>query len=279
METAERKILMEERRNFLRELRRKRQHEGLAEIKSALFKKTLTDDFKPSLEKYIANKTDEIGKELSVYTKREDIIACWENIRKRMRYENLPYSPIVDYSTQEKFQTLSIEQIVSLGVKYIGNCAWIVMFDNLIAIGKINDNPIVPPKNQKEISIDEELIQPVFDFVKSFFDEQDQKTLWVLLNGGVKGGHKLIFKGNSNQFVFVFRLLSIYGKMPDDLVRVNEWICKNFSFMKMVDGKMKIFDFNEGSVKNILERNHQSLPKPKRFEIRGLPYTENKRDE
>ncbi|CAN5915558.1 hypothetical protein BH11BAC7_BH11BAC7_26320 [soil metagenome] len=219
MEIAERKKQLEQRRKL--------RSDTLKRIKNLSFENKIPEKYRIELEKFINEKLEEVGKELSKFSEREEIAEQWENIKKRIRFENILTNSLVDYSTQEKLSTLSDSHAVSLGVNYVGNCAIIVSIDNLMAIGKIEGNSKPSKENKKAIPIlADELMGRYLheDDLSSFicvfsepisFKLKNKRIVWMGSEGALVylvkesiSPHKLLAINLDQRYLFIMKYFS-----------------------------------------------------------------------
>ena len=82
-----------------------------------------------------------------------------------------------------------------------------------------------------------------------FFDPSDRPSLKELLQGHPVD-RKLIFNGNQNRLVEVFRRLSYNGCLHETSTTLRDWLCMHFSYR----AKAGIADLSQNSVWDILSK-------------------------
>lgn len=111
-----------------------------------------------------------------------------------------------------------------------------------------------PPSITKEIQITEEGIAQSLKALAPYFEKNDLEEIQnsdesILQSSSLKQvlsgksiGRKLVFKGYSAQFVYLFLQLKESGKIIDTKVKINEWVCKNFLYTNRKTKKSSPFD-------------------------------------
>jgi hypothetical protein len=82
-----------------------------------------------------------------------------------------------------------------------------------------------------------------------FFDPADRAALKALLRGQ-SVSQKLVFKGNQNQLVEVFRRLAYNGFLHESRTTLRDWLCGHFAYRS----KTGIADLSRNSVWDILSK-------------------------
>jgi len=108
-----------------------------------------------------------------------------------------------------------------------------------------------PVLSGKSILIDTEIIEPLFDELKMYFEGKEEQLKTVLKGEDIF--EKLAWPLNQNQFSNLFQRLHKTNGIKNNFSQITTWICKNFI---QKNGK----DFNEVSVYDTL-REKSNPPK------------------
>lgn len=101
-----------------------------------------------------------------------------------------------------------------------------------------------------------------------FFDPADRAALKTLLRGQ-SVSQKLVFNGNQNQLVEVFRRLSYNGTLHESWSNIRDWLCGHFSYRS----KIGVTDLSRNSVWDILSKaKGEPSPKSRICTFGWLPY-------
>lgn len=150
----------------------------------------------------------------------------------------------------------------------------------LKAINKISDNRIPeevlrdkktdskPSSEEPVIYVIESHRKVLFNDLKGCFYKKNHSALKQILNGTVKDASlKVIFRGNANQLVDVFRIYAIDKKLPFPKRDIAKWICNHFIYL--AENKSTPDFFDPAATENMIYG--QRLPaKGKRITLSGL---------
>jgi hypothetical protein len=101
-----------------------------------------------------------------------------------------------------------------------------------------------------------------------FFDPADRAALKALLQGQ-SVSKKLVFNGNQNQLVEVFRRLSYNGFLHESWTALRDWLFRHFAYRY----KMGIADLSQNSVWDILSKaKGEPAGKSRICNVEWLPY-------
>lgn len=110
-----------------------------------------------------------------------------------------------------------------------------------------------------------EIVQTVFDFIKDFFNTEQQNELKQVIETGSIASEKMLFKSNGNRLTDTFKKLIehdfITGCQKTDLIN---WIISNFTFIHQKKEKAFIYD----TVEKTISRNDNPCKSPL-IEIEG----------
>ena len=108
-------------------------------------------------------------------------------------------------------------------------------------------------------SINIELIEPLFEILKGFFDVEQQNELHSILKTFGNATHKLLFKGYANRLCHTFRELIekdiITGMTKKELI---DWLVLNFQSTH----NREIKDLNRGTTEKSISSNEYNCKKP-----------------
>jgi hypothetical protein len=100
-----------------------------------------------------------------------------------------------------------------------------------------------------KITLTRERLADLLGCLEVFFDPSDRLLLKELLQGH-SIGHKLVFNGNQNRLVEVFRRLSYNGFLHESWTALRDWLCLHFSYRS----KTGTVDLSQNSVWDILSK-------------------------
>lgn len=104
--------------------------------------------------------------------------------------------------------------------------------------------------------------------LKVFFDPSDRPALKELLQGHPVD-HKLVFNGNQNRLVEVFRRLSYNGFLYASWSALRDWLCGHFSYRS----KSGVIELSQNSVWDILSKaKGEPTGKSRICSLGWLPY-------
>jgi len=104
--------------------------------------------------------------------------------------------------------------------------------------------------------------------LKPFFTPKDHADLANLIRGEFPK-HKLLVKGNGNQFVEVFRQIRLNNILTEHFTKIRDWICHYFTYNKSTVGVTK---FDPEYVYKVLTAKKSKLPKHNRIQIGGRDF-------
>jgi len=113
------------------------------------------------------------------------------------------------------------------------------------------------PAPQLNIRLSHEELMTLHHELAVFFNAEDHEPLMQLLQGGTSE-RKLLFKGNQNRLVEVFRRLKYNGFLFETSTGIRDWLCNNFLYLSKT-GARKL---NPHSVCDILSKA-KGEPSPK----------------
>jgi len=113
----------------------------------------------------------------------------------------------------------------------------------------------------KEITINEDCIEPLKNILKDYFSQEEREKLSILIDGDSIEGH-IIFLGNCIKLVDVFLRLKEKGKIRENGEDINKWICKYFKYIN----KKQPRKFEKDNVHKILTVQ-QTISKPNKIEL------------
>jgi hypothetical protein len=245
---------------------------ALAKIRASIEEQTLPDGFQTELDAATSKAIDKIERELLIFTKREEIIAEWEEIKKRMRFAHIKVSPLFDYSSANTLAKIKPKQAKQLGPQYLGECVAIIAVDRLVNIGKIK--PKTSLTGHLSVYAREEFVENLADGLKERFEHKREEDLKQLLKG-IEPRIPLIFRGFGSTLIFTLKRAyeSNWFSCPNknDFI---EWICKSFEY---ASGKKNPRSFSKGQVSKIIYSTEYSIPRSRKIEIEGLIDLKNKR--
>ena len=89
-----------------------------------------------------------------------------------------------------------------------------------------------------KLNLTSEHLADLLGCLEVFFDPSDRSALKRLLQGHPVD-HKLVFNGNQNRLVEVFRRLSYNGFLYESSTALRDWLCEHFSYRsKIAVGKL-----------------------------------------
>jgi hypothetical protein len=100
-----------------------------------------------------------------------------------------------------------------------------------------------------KLNLTPERLADLLGCLEVFFDPSDRSALKELLQGHPVD-HKLVFNGNQNCFVEVFRRLSYNGFLHESWTTLRDWLCGHFSYRS----KSGIVELSPNSVWDILSK-------------------------
>ena len=100
-----------------------------------------------------------------------------------------------------------------------------------------------------KLNLSAEQLADLLGCLEVFFDRYDRSTLKALLQGHLVD-HKLVFNGNQNRLVEVFRRLTYNGFLHESWTSLREWLCGYFAYRS----KTGIADLSRNSVWDILSK-------------------------
>ncbi len=86
--------------------------------------------------------------------------------------------------------------------------------------------PVIP-----EIKVKTEIIEPLFNILKEFFDASQHKDLRAALEGKMIN-YPLVFLSRGNRLILVFENLKQREMIISDSLTIKYWLLKNFKFFK-----------------------------------------------
>jgi len=105
------------------------------------------------------------------------------------------------------------------------------------------------PVPQLNIRLSQEELMALYHELAGFFNEDDHELLMQLLQGGTSE-RKLLFKGNQNRLVEVFRRLKYNGFLFETSTGIRDWLCNNFLYLSKTGAR----NLNPHSVWDILSK-------------------------
>jgi hypothetical protein len=100
-----------------------------------------------------------------------------------------------------------------------------------------------------KLNLTPERLADLLGCLEVFFDPSDRPLLKDLLQGH-SVDHKLVFNGNQNRLVEVFRRLSYNGFLDESWSSLRDWLCGHFAYRS----KTGITDLSQNSVWDILSK-------------------------
>ncbi|NTV02991.1 MAG: hypothetical protein HGB04_09475 [Chlorobiaceae bacterium] len=100
-----------------------------------------------------------------------------------------------------------------------------------------------------KLNLTPERLADLLGCLEVFFDPSDRPALKALFQGHPVD-HKLIFNGNQNRLVEVFRRLSYNGLLHESWTMIREWLCGHFTYRS----KTGVADLSRNSVWDILSK-------------------------
>lgn len=100
-----------------------------------------------------------------------------------------------------------------------------------------------------KLNLSEEQLADLVGCLEVFFDPADRSDLKALIQGDPVD-HKLVFNGNQNRLVEVFRRLSYNGFLYESWTSIRDWLCCHFAYRS----KTGISDLSMNSVWDILSK-------------------------
>ncbi|WP_041702179.1 hypothetical protein [Prosthecochloris aestuarii] len=115
--------------------------------------------------------------------------------------------------------------------------------------GTLNVESKASHRDEIKLTLTDEQFAELLGCLKVFFDPTDRVALKALLRGQ-SVSQKLVFNGNQNQLVEVFRRLSYNGLLHESWTALRDWLCGNFSYLS----NKGITDLSGSSVWDILSK-------------------------
>ncbi|TCD47675.1 hypothetical protein [Chlorobium sp. N1] len=120
--------------------------------------------------------------------------------------------------------------------------------DQVVA-GERKDAAVTAPPATIKLTLTPEQLADLSGCLEVFFDPSDRPGLTELLQGR-SVGRKLVFNGNQNRLVEVFRRLSYNGFLYESSTVLRDWLCGHFAYRS----KAGIADLSQNSVWDILSK-------------------------
>lgn len=119
-----------------------------------------------------------------------------------------------------------------------------------------------------KLNLTPECLADLLGCLEVFFDPSDRLALKSLLQGHPVD-HKLVFNGNQNRLVEVFRRLSYNGFLHNSWTSIRNWLCGHFAYRP----KTGIADLRQNSVWDILSKARgEPTGKSRICNFEWLPY-------
>lgn len=115
--------------------------------------------------------------------------------------------------------------------------------------GKSNVESGAGHRDTIKLNLTDEQLTELLGCLKVYFDPVDRVALKALLRGQMVS-QKLVFNGNQNQLVEVFRRLSYNGFLHESWTALREWLFGHFAYLS----KTGIVDLSQNSVWDILSK-------------------------
>jgi hypothetical protein len=109
------------------------------------------------------------------------------------------------------------------------------------AVAKIKPKKTSAVK-QGEVCVKKELEDVLFNDLKDCFSENSHEALKQLFKGTASADLKVIFMGNANQLVDVFRIYAEDKKIASSKREIGEWICHHFMYLAKNESTPNFFD-------------------------------------
>lgn len=100
-----------------------------------------------------------------------------------------------------------------------------------------------------KLNLTDEQLAELLGCLVVFFDPADRVALKAVLQGQMVS-QKLVFNGNQNQLVEVFRRLSYNGFLHESWTSLRDWLCGHFAYRS----KTGIADLSRNSVWDVLSK-------------------------
>ena len=145
--------------------------------------------------------------------------------------------------------------------------AYAVVIEQLAA-SKEQDRDSTAHQSSIKLNLTPERFADLLGCLEVFFGPSDRPVLKALLQG-YSDDRKLVFNGNQNRLVEVFRRLSYNGFLHESWTCIREWLCAHFSYRS----KTGIADLSRNSVWDILSKaKGEPTGKSRICMFRWLPY-------
>jgi hypothetical protein len=118
-----------------------------------------------------------------------------------------------------------------------------------LAARKEQDRDSTTHQSSIKLNLTPERFADLLGCLEVFFDPSDRPLLKDLLQGH-SVDHKLVFNGNQNRLVEVFRRLSYNGFLHDSSTALRDWLCRYFSYRS----KTGVAELSRNSVWDILSK-------------------------
>jgi hypothetical protein len=115
--------------------------------------------------------------------------------------------------------------------------------------GKLNVEFAAGHRDAIKLNLTDEQFAELLGCLEVFFYPADRAALKALLRGQ-SVSQKLVFNGNQNRLVEVFRRLSYNGFLHESWTSLRDWLCGHFSYRS----KTGIADLSQNSVWDILSK-------------------------
>lgn len=104
-----------------------------------------------------------------------------------------------------------------------------------------------------------EIIETIHSLLRGYFENYENELLKVLKGEPIE--RLLLFPGNQNKFVEVFKRAKYNGLILSQSTEIKDWICSNFIYTKTKGVSKTVEKFNPNSVWDILTKD-KGQPKP-----------------
>jgi hypothetical protein len=124
------------------------------------------------------------------------------------------------------------------------------------------------PQSSIKLNLTPERLADLLGCLEVFFDPFDRPALKALFQG-YPVDHKLVFNGNQNRVVEVFRRLSYNGFLHESWTTLRVWLCEHFAYRS----KAGIANLSQNSVWDILSKaKGEPIAKKRICKFEWLPY-------
>jgi hypothetical protein len=117
------------------------------------------------------------------------------------------------------------------------------------AVNRKQESTLNGYKSSIKLNLTPECLADLLNCLEVFFEPSGRPDMKALLQGHPVD-HKLVFNGNQNRFVEVFRRLSYNGFLHESWSFLRDWLCEHFSYRS----KTGIADLSQNSVWDILSK-------------------------